>query len=85
MLGPRHLDLEVARIRPESIDSVKVETIEIEPHVEQLSDRPRSEPVAARFLARVHLLLHEVDIDTVSSEPVRGRRAPWAAANDKNS
>ena len=70
MAAPTSIDHQVPGVGAEPFDAMEPEAAEVEPHVEQLLDRPRCQPVATGLLPRVPLLLDEQHVD---AEPTAER------------
>ena len=77
VLGPGQLEGDAVGDRPQPVEALELRERVGETHVVELADRPRSQPVAARLLAREALLLD--DEHAVARAP---RASSAAAAPD---
>jgi hypothetical protein len=66
-----------------AIDAVQVQPLEVETHCQELMNGSWSEPITASFLARVPLLLDEVDVKSIASKPVCGGCSSGTATDDQ--
>ena len=80
MLGPRHLQPDVAGVGPQSHDAVV--SVEIKPHVDELLDGARREAIATSFLAGVFLLLGYDHRQAAARQPVPGGRTTGTTTNN---
>jgi hypothetical protein len=69
---PGEFDLEITGIGAKSVDPVKIQSIEVETHVEELMDRPGSQPIATGLLAGIPLLFYKMNFEPIAGEPVCG-------------
>jgi hypothetical protein len=67
-----------------AVDAVVVREGVGEPHVVELLDRPRGQPVAARLLAREPLAFDEHGVEAVLGRPVGRRRARGPATDHED-
>ena len=84
VLGPRELERDAVRDRPQTVEALEADEPIGETHVVQLADGARREPVAAGLLARKVLLLDREDRMTTRREPIGGRRARRSRAHDQH-
>src|SRR3954451_19449571 len=84
MVGPSQLERYVVRTRSQAVVAVVLRQRVAEAHLLELMDGARSEPVAARLLARECLALGHACVVPRPGEPVRGGRARGTAADDED-
>ncbi len=84
MLGPRELEGDAVRDRPQPVEALEVDETLAQAHVVQLANRARRESVSARLLARKVLAFDDRDSPPTRREPVRRRRAGRSRTDDEH-
>jgi hypothetical protein len=84
VVGPGQLERDTVADRAQAVEALTVAEPLLEAHVDELLHRTRREAVAAGLLPREPLALDHQDPVPALGEPVRGRRARRARADDEH-